>query len=62
MSQNLNNWGMFWTNQVQMEQNVEGRRVAGAFRSHVNVRDLQLECARVLHENLLVPVFCIAMR
>ena len=23
----------------------------------VNARDLQLECARVLHETLLVPVF-----
>ena len=31
-----------------------GRRVAGAIRSLVNVRDLQLECARVLHETLLV--------
>ena len=25
-------------------------------RSLVNARDLQLECARVLHETLLVPV------
>ena len=33
-----------------------GRRVAGAFRSLVNARSLQLECARVLHESLLVPV------
>ena len=33
-----------------------GRRVAGAIRSLVNARDLQLECARVLHETLLVPV------
>ena len=32
-----------------------GRRVAGAIRSLV-VRDLKLECARVLHETLLVPV------
>ena len=31
------------------------RRVAGAIRSLVNARDLQLECARVLHETLLVP-------
>ena len=31
-----------------------GRRVAGAIRSLVNVRSLQLECARVLHESLLV--------
>ena len=27
-----------------------GRKVAGAIRSLVNARDLQLECARVLHE------------
>ena len=33
-----------------------GRRVAGAIRSLVNARSLQLECARVLHESLLVPV------
>ena len=33
-----------------------GRRVAGSLRSLVNTKDLQLECARVLHETLLVPV------
>ena len=33
-----------------------GRRVAGAIRSLVNARSLQLECAKVLHESLLVPV------
>ena len=33
-----------------------GRRVAGAIRSLVNARDLQSECARVLHETLLVHV------
>ena len=33
-----------------------GRRVAGAIRSLVNASDFQLECARVLHETLLVPV------
>ena len=33
-----------------------GRRVAGTIRSLVNARDLQLECARVLHETLLVSV------
>ena len=32
------------------------RRVAGAIRSLVNVRDLQIEYARVLHETLVVPV------
>ena len=35
---------------------VSGRRVAGTIRSMVNARYLQLECARVLHETLLVPV------
>ena len=33
-----------------------GRRVAGAIRSLVKARDLQLKCARVLHETLFVPV------
>ena len=33
-----------------------GRRIAGAIRSLVNATDLQLECARVLHETLLVSV------
>ena len=33
-----------------------GRRVAGAIRSLVNDRDLQLECAIVLHETLPVSV------
>ena len=32
------------------------KRVAGACRSLVNARGLQLVCARVLHETLLVPV------
>ena len=32
------------------------RKVAGAIRSLVNARDLQLEYARVLHETLLVLV------
>ena len=35
---------------------VSGIRVAGAIRSLVNDRGLQLECARVLHETLLMPV------
>ena len=34
----------------------KGRRVAGVIRSLVSDRDLQIECARVLHETLLVPV------
>ena len=33
-----------------------GRRVAGAIRSLVNARDLQLQCARILHETFLVPI------
>ena len=32
------------------------KRVAGAIRSLVNARSLQLESARVFHESLLVPV------
>ena len=32
------------------------RKVAGTIRSLVNVRGLQLECARVLHEEFPVPV------
>ena len=33
-----------------------GRKVAGAIRSLMNARSLQIECARVLHDVLLVPV------
>ena len=33
-----------------------GRRVAGAIRSLVNARGLQLEFAKVFHETLLVSV------
>ena len=33
-----------------------GRRVAGAIRTLVNASDLQIECARVLHEKFLVPI------
>ena len=35
---------------------VSRRTVTGDLRSLVNARDLQLECARILHETLLVPV------
>ena len=35
---------------------MSGRRVAGAIKSLVNANDLQLECARVLREILLIPV------
>ena len=33
-----------------------GRRVAVTIRALVNARSLQLECARVLHESMFVPV------
>ena len=32
------------------------RKVAGDIRFPVNTRDLQLQCERVLHETLLIPV------
>ena len=35
---------------------VSWRKVAGGIRSLVNARGLQLECAKVLHEILLVAV------
>ena len=35
---------------------MNGRRVAGAIKSLVNDRGLQLKCAKVLHKSLLVPV------
>ena len=35
---------------------MSGKRVAGDVRYLVNARSLQLECARVLYESLLVPV------
>ena len=38
------------------------RRVGGAIRSIVNARDLQLQCARVLHEILLVTVLMYGSR
>ena len=33
-----------------------GRKVGDAIKSLVNAIDLQFECARFLHETLLVPV------
>ena len=35
---------------------VSGKRAASTIRFLVKVRDLQLECAKVLHETLLVTV------
>ena len=61
MCQGLYTWDAFWISRVQMRQNVVGRWVvgrklrAGALRSLVNATNLQLECARVLHESLLIP-------
>ena len=37
-----------------------GRKFEGAIRSFVNTRGLQLECARVLQEGLLVPTLLYA--
>ena len=35
---------------------MSGRTVASAFRSLVNAKSLQIECVRVFHKSLLVPV------
>ena len=44
------------TDEVECSRKVvSGRRVAGGIRFLDNARSLQLECARVLHESLLVP-------
>ena len=44
-------------NEVECSRKVvSGTRVVGAIRSLVNASGLQIECARVLHESLLVPV------
>ena len=44
-------------NEVECSRKLlNGRRVVGAITSLVNASGLQLECARVLHESLLVPV------
>ena len=45
------------TDEAECSRKVESCwRVAGAIRSLVNARSLQLQCARVLHKSLLVPV------
>ena len=51
MCQNLSIW-----DESECLRRVVSGRVSGAFRSLVNGRGLQIECARVLHESLLVPV------
>ena len=35
---------------------VSRRKVVGTIRSLVNARNLQLECGRVLHEVMLMPI------
>ena len=45
------------THEAECRRKVEsGVRAAGAIRSQVDTRGLQLECARVLNESLLLPV------
>ena len=45
------------TDEAELSRKVtSGMKVAVAIRSLVNARSLQLECARVLHESLLMPV------
>ena len=52
--------GVLWMTPEQMRQYRRkigsGRKVASAIRSLINTRGLQVECSRVLHEALLVPV------
>ena len=45
------------TNRAECSKKVaRGRRVAGAIKSLVNAMDLKLDCARFLHETLLVQL------
>ena len=51
----MNESGRYW---AECSRKVaSGSRVPGAIRSLINARGLKLECARVLHEALLVNVF-----
>ena len=61
MSRNSNIWDVFWTrsgtDRAERSRKVASEKgVAGTIRSIVNVRDLQLECFRVLHETLFIAV------
>ena len=63
MSLNINIWGCVLdesgtgTDVAKCSRKVaSGRRVAGAIRSLVKARDLQLECAIVFRETLLVAI------
>ena len=45
------------TDKAECRRNAtSGRRAGSTIRSLDNARGLQLECARVLHENLLGPI------
>ena len=54
-------WSLLRMNRVQMRQCrrkvASGRKVAGVIRPLVNARGLPLECANILHEASLMPVF-----
>ena len=58
MSRNLNTCDVF--ERIREEEcsrkMASGRKVSAAIRSLFNARSLQLECARVLDDSLLVPV------
>ena len=68
MCQSLNTSGMFCMNQVRTNEAdfrkkmASGRMVGGNIRSLVNGRGLQLQCAWVLHESLLVPALMYVVR
>ena len=50
-------FGRIWYRWAECSEKVASeRRVAGAIRFLVNGMDLKLECVRVLHETLLIPV------
>ena len=60
MTRNLNILGVLdesCTDEAECSKKVaSGRRVAGAISCLVNARSLQLECARLWYESLLVPL------
>ena len=61
MCQSSNIWNVFWIYQVHIlssecRRKVVSARIACAIKSLINVMGLQLECARVLQNSLLVPV------
>ena len=66
MSQNLNIWSVLDKSGMDGEECsrkvASGRRVAGAIRSLLNARDLQLKYARVLHKTLLYLFLCKSVR